>query len=90
MISKHLFLQITEPADENLSGCIKTLLDSIQKNLYDIALERRTENVAVLDEEDFTEFCTALDNKKIIMAPFCGLPACEENIKVCLSLFVVV
>ena len=31
--------------------------------------------------EDWKVFCSELDKKKIIMAPFCGAVECEEHIK---------
>ena len=31
--------------------------------------------------EDFDKFIINLNNKKMIIAPFCGAKDCEENIK---------
>ena len=36
-------------------------------------------HVAVL--ESWEEFCTSLDKKKLIMAPFCGQTDCEDAVK---------
>lgn len=36
-------------------------------------------HLVVLDTWD--EFCSYLDKKMIIMAPFCGEPSCEDLIK---------
>jgi bifunctional glutamyl/prolyl-tRNA synthetase len=35
----------------------------------------------VIVTEDWQKFCTDLDKKNIIMAPFCGRIECEETIK---------
>lgn len=30
---------------------------------------------------DFEDFCNKVDQKKVILAPFCGEIPCEDNIK---------
>jgi len=37
------------------------------------------ENVATCSE--FDDFCSCLDKKKLVLAPFCGDIPCEDNIK---------
>ena len=37
------------------------------------------ENIVIAKE--FEEFCTALDEKKLILSPYCGEISCEDNIK---------
>ncbi|XP_074643212.1 bifunctional glutamate/proline--tRNA ligase-like [Tubulanus polymorphus] len=55
------------------------LLDTIQNSLYANALKQRDEFLTVAHTWD--EFCTALDQKKLIQAPFCGGCKCEDTIK---------
>jgi len=43
------------------------------------AKEDLESHLVVLDTWD--EFCSYLDKKMIIMAPFCGEPSCEDLIK---------
>lgn len=58
---------------------IKNLLVTIHDNLLSNATKdlhdhtKRTKN--------WSEFCTFLDTKNIILSPFCGETPCEEKIK---------
>jgi len=56
----------------------KVLLD-IHNELYDKALAERDENLAFVDE--WKDFSPNLNQGKLILAPFCGNPECEEDIK---------
>ncbi len=38
--------------------------------------------------ESWSQFCSSLDDKKLIMAPFCGVIECEDLIKKNSSRFV--
>jgi prolyl-tRNA synthetase len=53
----------------NLVEDVKVLLDEIQKNLFKTAQERRDACVQVVNSWD--EFTTALNNKRLILAPWC-------------------
>jgi len=68
----------TLPLD-GLKDSLKALLETIQDDLYAKALKERDEHLVI--SEDWDDFCDQLDNKKIIQAPFCGVPSCEEQIK---------
>jgi len=58
---------------------INELLNTIQTNLYEKALKELENNMIVT--KSFDEFKAKLDDKKIIQAPFCGEPSCEDIIK---------
>ncbi|XP_013406588.1 bifunctional glutamate/proline--tRNA ligase isoform X2 [Lingula anatina] len=58
---------------------IKKLLEDIQSSLFAKAKKIQDEYVAL--SHDWQDFCHQLDQKKIIMSPFCGEGECEEKIK---------
>jgi hypothetical protein len=66
----------------NLVEEVKVLLDEIQKNLFKTAQEKRDACVHVVNTWD--EFTTALNNKKLILAPWCD----EEVLEVVIFLFI--
>jgi bifunctional glutamyl/prolyl-tRNA synthetase len=68
-------------SEENLGATIYDVLNRVQEDLYQKAKTVRDANLVILDTRDFERFCHELDNKKIIMAPFCGNPDCEASIK---------
>ena len=53
----------------NLVDEVKELLDAIQKNLYDLAKEKR--DACVQKVRTWDEFVEALAQKKLIFAPWC-------------------
>lgn len=53
----------------NLVEEVKVLLDGIQENLLKTAQEKRDACVEVIHTWD--EFTTALNNKRLILAPWC-------------------
>jgi len=63
----------------NLEDEIKSMLDGIHNAMFSKAKEELDAHLVVT--EDWQKFCTDLDKKNIIMAPFCGAIECEENIK---------
>ncbi|AQK58916.1 Proline--tRNA ligase cytoplasmic [Zea mays] len=63
----------------NLVEEVKVLLDEIQKNLFKTAQEKRDACVHVVNTWD--EFTTALNNKKLILAPWCDEEEIEKNVK---------
>jgi len=57
----------------------KETLDDIQKSLYKKAKNFLDESTVKITT--FKEFSNAINDKKIVLAPFCGDIACEEDIK---------
>ncbi len=62
-----------------LKSKIKTLLDDIQKELFENAKKLLYDNIVKVDSLD--EFESALKNNKLIYAGFCGSEECESKIK---------
>lgn len=58
---------------------ISALLEEIQKCLYAKAKKEMDTYQAQVTE--WSEFLEKLNNKYTLVAPFCGRPACEDNIK---------
>ncbi|XP_028392901.1 bifunctional glutamate/proline--tRNA ligase-like [Dendronephthya gigantea] len=58
---------------------IKEILETIQADLFAKAKAELDENMTVT--KDWKEFCSMLDQRKIIQAPFCGEIKCEDKIK---------
>lgn len=56
-------------ANTDLVEEIKKLLDNIQQNLFDVAKQKRDECIQVI--HTWEEFIEALNNKKMILAPWC-------------------
>lgn len=48
---------------------IKKLLDTIQQNLFDVAKQKRDECIQIIHTWD--EFVQALNQRKMIFAPWC-------------------
>lgn len=71
-----------EKLNFNLSEAAKNLadlLEEIQKSLYDKSKAAMDARQAMVN--DWGEFLTKLNDKFTLIAPFCGRPACEDNIK---------
>ncbi|XP_074597526.1 glutamyl-prolyl-tRNA synthetase [Brevipalpus obovatus] len=64
---------------ENVTKDIKKILEDIQNTLFMNAKKIRDERLKVVTVWD--KFMTTLDQKCIILAPFCGDEICEETIK---------
>jgi len=63
-------------------GCVEhllQLLETIQSNMFDRASKQLSDNLAVATS--WETFNSYLDQQKIIQAPFCGEPSCEDKIK---------
>ena len=58
---------------------VKKVLREIQEQLYRAALKQQRDHLKVI--QDWTEFLPLLDQKNMLMAPFCGEPVCEDKIK---------
>ena len=55
---------------DTLETSISSLLDTVHEDMYQRALVERDANLVVTEKWD--QLCSHLDQKKIIMAPFCG------------------
>jgi prolyl-tRNA synthetase len=65
--------------DKDISKQAKEVLDQIQKNLLDSALKRRKESMVTV--ENWDDFNKAIKERKLVRAPICGEPECEDSIK---------
>lgn len=70
--------KLTIPSNSLVVG-VKSLLDDIQANLLKKATEELESHKVI--SKDWDDFCKQLDNKCIILSPFCGGIKCEEEIK---------
>jgi len=71
-----------EKLNIGLNGAVADLaklLEEIQSSLYKKAKSAMDTHQAQVT--DWSEFLTKLNNKFTLIAPFCGRPACEDNIK---------
>ncbi|CAL5003058.1 unnamed protein product [Urochloa decumbens] len=64
----------------NLVEEVTVLLDGIQENLFRTAMERRDACIQVIHTWD--EFIAALNNKRLILAPWCDEEEVEKDVKV--------
>jgi prolyl-tRNA synthetase len=71
-------LKVDIPA-ANLVEEVKALLDEIQANLLKTAKEKRDACIEVIHTWD--EFTTALNNKRLILAPWCDEEEVEKDVK---------
>ncbi|GME99332.1 unnamed protein product [Ambrosiozyma monospora] len=55
------------------------LLDDIQKSLFLAAKKKFDTHRVIVDE--WKDFVHVLNQKNVILAPWCGVPECEDNIK---------
>ena len=58
---------------------VETTLDKIQEDLYNKALKHLKESI--VEVKSWSELKKAIENKKLVKAPFCGQPSCEDEIK---------
>ncbi|XP_051153318.1 bifunctional glutamate/proline--tRNA ligase isoform X2 [Leptopilina boulardi] len=63
----------------DISLAVSNLLEEIHVGLFNKAKEELTTHVK--QSHEWTDFCTNLDKKNLILAPFCGDISCEDNIK---------
>ena len=63
----------------NVGETIVKMLDKIQSEMFQKAKKLLDENVAQV--ESWNDFLDALENKKLLLVPFCGEVKCEEEIK---------
>ncbi len=64
---------------KELGKKIPLLLNSIQSSLYNKA--NKFLKQSILEVKNFNDFKKALEDKKIVLAPFCHKTKCEESIK---------
>ena len=64
---------------EEVIPVIETLMETIQENLFEKAKVNLNTHLKVTKTMD--DFCTLLDQKNILLAPFCGDKSCEGEIK---------
>lgn len=63
-----------------MTTTIPSLLEQIQKTMFERASKIRDERVKVI--ETWSDgFVKLLDQKNFVMAPWCTVPECEEEIK---------
>lgn len=62
-----------------LATQVPALLETIQKDMYNKAEEYFTSHRLTLN--NWAEVVPALDARNVVLIPFCGEPACEEQIK---------
>ncbi|MED6185820.1 hypothetical protein PIB30_060758 [Stylosanthes scabra] len=66
-------------ANDNLVEEVKKLLDTVQQNLFDVAKQKRDECIQVVHAWD--EFVQALNQRKMILAPWCDEEEVEADVK---------
>ncbi|XP_053212138.1 bifunctional glutamate/proline--tRNA ligase-like [Panonychus citri] len=64
---------------DNATKEISKLLNDMHTNLFEAAKKNRDDHLAVVTE--WESFLSKLDEKCLLIAPFCGEPVCEETIK---------
>ena len=71
-----------EKASYSLTAAVETvkgLLGEVQEQLYRTALKQQRDHLKVIQK--WSEFLPLLDQKNILVVPFCGEMACEDRIK---------
>jgi len=63
----------------NLVKDVRNLLEQIHNNLFQRAKKEYDSHYVVCS--DWNEFCSKLDEKCVLLAPFCGGISCEDKIK---------
>jgi bifunctional glutamyl/prolyl-tRNA synthetase len=58
---------------------VPTLLQTIQRSLFNKAKQLMDDSIILCTS--WTDFTPALDEKKMLLSPFCGSVECEENVK---------
>lgn len=64
---------------DEVEGKLDEMLEAIQQNLFDNAKKIWDDNTLEVDSWD--EFIKAIEARKFVLAPHCGIDACEEIIK---------
>lgn len=64
---------------DNLVESVKSVLEEIQNNLYENAKKKRDAHLK--QATNWEDFLTQLNQKNIVLVPFCCGDACETNVK---------
>ncbi|MBI2109673.1 proline--tRNA ligase, partial [Candidatus Woesearchaeota archaeon] len=64
---------------KDLKKKISLVLEDIQKNLFSKA--KKHLDSSIVKVKSWKEFISAIKDRKLVLAPFCGSPDCEDNIK---------
>ncbi|KAI8581327.1 hypothetical protein K450DRAFT_232526 [Umbelopsis ramanniana AG] len=70
--------KFTLPLD-NIENGVKEALETIQKDMFNRALAERDANIVRVDK--WEDFVPNLNNKKLILIPWCDRMECEDDIK---------
>ncbi|KAL0483360.1 prolyl tRS [Acrasis kona] len=71
--------QKKELSMDDLSSSVHAELESIQNDMFQKAKKQRDESI--INVTEWSQFVPALNQKKMCLAPWCEVVACEENIK---------
>lgn len=69
----------TPLAIEGLADSVKKMLDEIHEAMYNKAKREFDSNIVQVMK--VAEMCKPLDEKRVLLAPFCGREECEDGIK---------
>ena len=64
---------------ENICNEVKGLLNDIQENMYNQALNNF--NNAIVETENYDEMVNQVNDKKVVLSYHCGNSDCEEEIR---------
>ena len=65
--------------NEGLAETVAELLETIQKDMF--ARAKKQLDGGIKKVREWKSFCDNLEDKKLLLAPFCGAIDCEETIK---------
>jgi len=71
--------KISIPMDENVCDKIKELLEQMQEDLFQAAKDKYAKQT--IDVTKWEDFVPALNNKCMVLAPWCEEVSCEDHIK---------
>lgn len=74
-----LEVKLADATNKDSVNCLTNILENIQSNLYKTAKAAMDSHQALVT--DWQEFLKKLNDKYTLIAPFCGRPECEDNIK---------
>lgn len=64
---------------ENVESKIKELLEAVHESMLNKARKDLEEHTKLT--KDWSEFCKLLDQKNLLLSPFCGECSCEDKVK---------
>lgn len=74
----------TDVSVEGIAGCMQQLLVQIQADMFQRAKAARDENIVQVMQ--WSDFVPAIEQKKMVMTPFCDIEEWEEKVKVYICL----